>query len=138
MTDVHTGVPSIVPSRRTEDEEIERLLEEFIDEETRPTEIDETNNNSGQRRNDPIRWPTQDANPINEYTTEGYVTMAFPTLFPFGKADLRDLSQREVEIGIADYFNALIRYKDGRFGSHPRYLLHPSKTLTPSDFLFLC
>ena len=48
MTDVHMGVPSIVPSRRTEDEEIERLLEEFIDEETRPTEIDETNNNSGQ------------------------------------------------------------------------------------------
>ena len=68
---------------------------------------------------------------------EGYVAMAFLTLFPFGKVDLWDLSQREVEIGIADYFNALIRYKDGRFGSHPRYLLHPSKTLTPSDFLFL-
>ena len=70
MIDVHTGVPSIVPSRRTEDEEIERFLEEFIDEKTRPTEIDETNNNNGQRWNDPIRWSIQDANPINEYIME--------------------------------------------------------------------
>ena len=46
MTDIYTGVPSIVPSRRTEDEEIERLLEEFIDEET--TEINETNDDIGQ------------------------------------------------------------------------------------------
>jgi len=53
--------------------------------------------------------------------------MAFPMLFPCGKADLQDLSGREVEIGIADYFDALLQYKDGRFGSHPGSLPHPYK-----------
>jgi len=125
MADVHTGAPFIVPPRRTEDEEIERLLEDLIDDWT--LEDDGLNNNNAERRNDPILWPTQDENPINEYTTEGYIAMAFPTLFPFGNADLRDSSRREVEIGIADYFDALIRHKDGRFGSHPRYSPHPRK-----------
>jgi hypothetical protein len=59
-------------------------------------------------------------NPMNEYRTEGYITMAFPTLFPYAKADLRDQSIREQEVETAEYFDALLRYKDGRFGSHPR------------------
>jgi hypothetical protein len=46
--------------------------------------------------------------------------MAFLTLFPYGKADLRDQSHREEEVGTAEYFDALLRYKDGRFGSHSR------------------
>jgi hypothetical protein len=37
--------------------------------------------------------------------------------------DLRDQSQREVELGTAEYFDALLQYKDGRFGSHPRYIV---------------
>ena len=37
--------------------------------------------------------------------------MAFPTLFPYGRADLRDQSHREVEVNTAEYFNALLRYK---------------------------
>jgi len=99
------------------------LLDQFIDEET--LGIDENNAPEvPERGNNPIRWPTQDTNPINEYTTEGYIAMAFPTLFPCGKADLRDMSGREMEVGIADYFDALLRYKDGRFGSHPRSLSH--------------
>ena len=100
------------------------MLEQLVDEEA--LEIDENNAREvPERENNPIRWPTQDINPINEYTTEGYIAMAFPTLFPHGKADLRDMSGREVEIGIADYFDALLRYKDGRFGSHPWSLSHP-------------
>src|SRR5947207_9958803 len=50
------------------------------------------------------------------------MAMAFPTLFPTGRADFRDLSRRADDLGIAEYFEALIRYKDGRFGSHPRYV----------------
>ena len=75
----------------TEDEEIERLLEQLINEEA--LEIDENNAlEVPERGNNPIRWSTQDPNPINEYTTEGYIAMAFSTLFPCGKADLRDMS----------------------------------------------
>ena len=37
-------------------------------------------------------WPTIGGAPINEFTTEGYFSMAFPTLFPTGAADF--LGQR--------------------------------------------
>lgn len=34
-------------------------------------------------------WPQIGCSPINEFTTEGYIARAFPTLFPTGIADLR-------------------------------------------------
>ena len=39
-----------------------------------------------------LAWPTIGGTPINEFTTEGYFSMAFPTLFPTGAADF--LGQR--------------------------------------------
>ena len=42
-------------------------------------------------------------NPINEYTTEGYIAMAFPTLFPYGHADFRNHSQRDTSIKVAEF-----------------------------------
>lgn len=117
-TEVHAGVPLIAFQERTEDDEIERLLQEFIAEEDGQTSTQQP------PPVDPVRWPTQDLNPVNEYTTEGYIAMAFPTLMPYGGADLRDQSRREAEVKCAEYFDALLCYKDGRFGSHPRYNLH--------------
>ena len=49
--------------------------------------------------------------------------MAFPTLFPYGGADLLDQSRRQAEVKSAEYFDALLRYKDGGFGCHPWYNL---------------
>ena len=34
-----------------------------------------------------VMWPTIGRTPINEFTTEGYFSMAFPTLFPTGAAE---------------------------------------------------
>ena len=34
-----------------------------------------------------LMWPSIGGMPINEFTTEGYFTCAFPTLFPTGAAD---------------------------------------------------
>ena len=34
----------------------------------------------------PVNWPSTSGNPINEFTTEGYMSCAFPTLFPTGAA----------------------------------------------------
>ncbi len=34
-----------------------------------------------------VPWPSASGNPINEFTTEGYISCAFPTLFPTGLAD---------------------------------------------------
>jgi hypothetical protein len=41
-----------------------------------------------------IAYPTIGVEPINEYTTEGYIVRAFPTLFPSGACDLRDNSHK--------------------------------------------
>jgi hypothetical protein len=97
------------------------MLQELVAEEDNQAQTEGENVGPAEpSANAAIRWPTQDLNPVNEYRTEGYITMAFPTLFPYGKADLRDQSNREQEVETAEYFDALLRYKDGRFGSHAR------------------
>ena len=57
--------------------------------------------------------------PINEFTTEGYFTCAFPTLFPTGAADF--LGQRHNQVTVGNYFKHLMVYEDGRFAKHPRF-----------------
>jgi len=66
-----------------------------------------------------LMWPTIGGTPINEFTTEGYFTMAFPTLYPTGAADF--LGQRCNQVTIGNYFKHLLTYKDGRFAKHPRF-----------------
>ena len=36
---------------------------------------------------DPLDWPFTEGNVVNEFKTDGLATMAFPTLFPYGKGD---------------------------------------------------
>lgn len=62
-------------------------------------------------------WPTIGGAPINEFTTEGYFSMAFPTLYPTGAADF--LGQRTNQVTIGNYFTHLLKYGDGRFARHP-------------------
>ena len=64
-------------------------------------------------------WPTIGGTAINEFTTEGYFSMAFPTLFPTGAADF--LGQRFNKVTIGNYFTHLLKYDDGRFARHPRF-----------------
>ena len=66
-----------------------------------------------------LMWPTIGGAPINEFTTEGYFSMAFPTLFPTGAADF--LGQRCNQVTIGNYFKHLLMYEDGRFARHPRF-----------------
>ena len=66
-----------------------------------------------------LMWPTIGGTPINEFTTEGYFSMAFPTLFPTGAADF--LGQRCNQVTIGYYFKHLLMYEDGRFAAHPRF-----------------
>ncbi|XP_053204723.1 uncharacterized protein LOC128389199 [Panonychus citri] len=66
-----------------------------------------------------INWPEQDPNPINEFRTEGYISQAFPKLFPYGKADLNAPRQHKVDAN--NYFKFLMVYRDGRFAKHPRF-----------------
>ena len=66
-----------------------------------------------------LMWPTIGGAPINEFTTEGYFSMAFPTLFPTGAADF--LGQRCNQVTIGNYFTHLLKFEDGRFARHPRF-----------------
>ena len=66
-----------------------------------------------------VVWPTTATTPINEFNTEGYISCAFPTLFPTGTADL--LAPRTHAVTVGNYFKHLMMYKDGRFAKHPRF-----------------
>jgi hypothetical protein len=58
--------------------------------------------------------------PIDEAAgKERIFAMAFPTLYPTGQADLNVPRLREVPLN--QYAQHLIRFKDGRFGRHPRW-----------------
>jgi hypothetical protein len=66
-----------------------------------------------------INAPPADAqNPVNEQTP-GYMSMAFPTLFPDGTADFNLPRLHSVQLG--DYFEHLLLYEDERFARHRRF-----------------
>ena len=69
--------------------------------------------------NTPLMWPSIGGVPLNEFTTEGYFTCAFPTLFPTGAGDF--LGQCQVPVTIGNYLKYLMQYDDGRFSRHPRF-----------------
>ena len=84
----------------TEEENIRRSLEE-------------SSSNSS------VTWPTRGHNPINEFSTEGYFSCAFPTLFATGAADF--LAPRLNRVTISNYLKHLLLYDDGRFAKHCRF-----------------
>ena len=110
-TNLRTDVVMFAPIDEYQDELLEYELRQYIMEQI---------GNADPAVPMSIRWPTQDPEPIKEYTTEGYMAMAFPSLFPTGRADFHDQSQWIEQVGLADYFESLLRHKDGRFGRHPR------------------
>ncbi|KAF5331234.1 hypothetical protein D9611_013064 [Ephemerocybe angulata] len=62
-----------------------------------------------------INAPTVEPAPISEFTP-GYITGAFPTLFPDGKGDFHQPRLRKFDLG--DYFGHLLQFRGGRFASH--------------------
>ena len=66
-----------------------------------------------------VMWPPSGSTPINEFTTEDYMSCAFPTLFPTGAADF--VAPRQHAVTIGNYFKHLMMYEDGRFAKHPRF-----------------
>ena len=77
---------------------------------------------------DPLNWAANDGHPINEFRTEGLASMAFPTLFPYGKGDPTKRTRLR-EVSLTDGFKHLIKYADlstdgiftWPFASHPRF-----------------
>ena len=67
----------------------------------------------------PVAWPPRGDTPLNEFHSEGYITLAFPTLFPTGAADFTAPRMWPVTLGY--YLKHLMMYSDGRFARHPRF-----------------
>jgi len=100
--DTGSFVP-IVARKMTENESIKKSINERL-------------SNSS---NHTIPWPNGINNTISEFKTEGYMSMAFPTLFPTGEAEFLAPRQRSVTIG--NYFKHLLRYGKGQFMKHSRF-----------------
>ena len=77
---------------------------------------------------DPIQWPDIAPQPINEFTTTGLATQAFPALFPYGTGD-PTCQGRQRPVNFTEAVKHLVRYADvtecgklcWRFATHPRF-----------------
>lgn len=82
--------------------------------------VERTQALSSSSRSPPVvMWPKSGTMPVNEFHTEGYMTCAFPTLFPTDAGDFTAPRERQVTVGIC--FKYVFLYKDGRFPQHPRF-----------------
>ena len=64
--------------------------------------------------------PSIRSTPLDEAAgRERLFAMAFPTLYPTGRADFNTARERKVDLN--DYARHMMCYHDGRFGSHPRW-----------------
>ena len=59
-----------------------------------------------------VSWPPSGGTPVNEFNTEGYISCAFPTLFPTGAPDF--IAPRPLQVTVGNYFKHLLLYKDGQ------------------------
>ena len=125
LTSVQPNPPSTEQGAQAsgEDPYGAHMSQSFVPNAVRPRTEQETVRQSVQDRqtasSSTLMWPTIGGTPINEFTTEGYFSMAFPTLFPTGATDF--LGQRCNQVTIGNYFKHLMMYEDGRFAKHPRF-----------------
>ncbi|EKG09313.1 hypothetical protein MPH_13669 [Macrophomina phaseolina MS6] len=67
-----------------------------------------------------LEMPAFRPTPLSEFNeTQQLLSLAFPTLYPLGKADI--VMPRPRSIKYPDYVEHLMKYKDGRFDRHPRW-----------------
>ncbi|EXX72587.1 hypothetical protein RirG_067890 [Rhizophagus irregularis DAOM 197198w] len=130
-----------------ENDSIEMHLSQLIDDNDRPNEqrldqVDDENNEDNEdnfisqnfeeraineilnrmhndRERAVIDWLRNEIFPIDEFHTCGYIARAFPTLYPWGTADLNDYRVKEIKP--AEYSKHLLIYKDGQFTHHPQW-----------------
>jgi ATP-dependent DNA helicase PIF1 len=88
----------------------------------------------------PLPWPATGP-PLSEYSTEGLWSMAFPSLFPTGRADFT--MPRRKHLALYEWVRHLMRYKDSRFATHPRFrffalnMIFRHRAMEQGRFLFL-
>ena len=112
-----------------DDDTIDRNCTSFIPvPQQEQTEIESIQSIIQEKSATPLPWPELSKSPINEFTTEGFATMAFPTLFPYGTGD-PTTKCRQCSISFSESFKHLISYGETinkkiiwRFATHPRFM----------------
>ena len=66
-----------------------------------------------------LEVPTVRQTPLSKRLASFIMRGAFPTLFPYGKADFNMPRSRTVTL--AAYAKYILKYQDGRFGRHPLF-----------------
>lgn len=63
---------------------------------------------------DCLQWPPQAQEPASEYNTVGLWTMAYPTLFPTGAADITNFTANQIsrDVDLSDWAKFLMQWKD--------------------------
>jgi hypothetical protein len=64
-----------------------------------------------------ISWPNRGKEPLSEFTTRHFFTLAFPVLFPYGTGDVH-VNRSRTCTSLGDWANHLLWYRDGRFANH--------------------
>ncbi|KAK3911479.1 Glycerophosphoinositol inositolphosphodiesterase GDPD2 [Frankliniella fusca] len=64
-------------------------------------------------------WPSLGTTPLNEFSSPGYISLCFPHVFPYAKADYS--IPRPHKIKLSDYIHHLMSYEDGRFSKDERF-----------------
>ena len=77
----------------------------------------------------PFTVPARGETAVSEYSGKAYVTLAFPTLFPFGRGHGSEV--REVQVSAVSCHRHLMAFYDVRFATHPSlYVLLLQHTAT--------
>jgi ATP-dependent DNA helicase PIF1 len=67
-----------------------------------------------------MSMPTPQQTPISEYqSTQATLSLAFPGLYPNGRAEY--LTPRPREVKYTNYVRRMLLYRDIRFAQHPRF-----------------
>ena len=114
---IHAQIQTVEIPENTEsvEEESKQIYESIVPHKIKISEADRIQS----ELDNVVPWP-QATNIVNEFTCEGYVTMAFPALLPFGKSELNDnTGANNMKLTALEYFQFLMQYKDQRFARDP-------------------
>ena len=67
----------------------------------------------------PLEMPRRSRVPLSEFRSKGYMTLAFPTLFPNGRGYFEE--QRDHPLKWEQWAQHLMYFHDGRFATHRRF-----------------
>ena len=87
-----------------------------------------------------LPWPTRDDQPLSEFTTRNFFTLAFPCLFPHGTADFFSNRPRTCD-SLSEWANHILWFDDGRFARHQifKFIVHNmisrKRTIEQSNFI---